>query len=80
MKLSGTIILFALAPLLCLAQNPDSKTSRKQPPSDRVRFGLRGPVKICVEETTYPAVTTSDGTQILRERCGSKQDTTRKGT
>jgi hypothetical protein len=64
MNLCGTIILFSLAPLLCLAQNPDSKTSRKEPPSDRVRFGLRGPVKICVQESTYPAVTTSNGTQI----------------
>jgi YD repeat-containing protein len=64
MNLCGTIILFSLAPLLCLAQNPDGKTSRKEPPSDRVRFGLRGPVKTCVEETTYPAVTASDGTQF----------------
>jgi len=64
MNLCGTIILFVLAPLLCFGKNPDSKTSRTQPPSDRVRFGLRGPVKICVEETTYPAVTTSNGMQF----------------
>jgi hypothetical protein len=64
MNLCGTIILFALATLLGFGQNPDSKTSRKEPPSDRVRSGLRGPVKVCVQESTYPAVTTSNGTQI----------------
>ena len=32
MNLCGTIILFSLAPLLCLAQNPDGKTSRKRTP------------------------------------------------
>jgi YD repeat-containing protein len=63
-NLCGTIILFVLAPLLCFWKNPDAKTSRKEPPSDRVRSGLRGPVKICVQETTYPAVTTSDGKQF----------------
>jgi YD repeat-containing protein len=57
-------ILLALAPLLSLGQNPDNKTSQKEPPSDRVRSGLRGPVKICVEESTYPAVTSSDGTHF----------------
>ena len=64
MNLCGTIILFALATLLGFGQNPDTKTSRKEPPSDRVRSGLRGPVKICVQESTYPAVTTSNGTQF----------------
>jgi hypothetical protein len=64
MKLCGAIILFALATLLGFAQNPDSKTSRKEPPSDRVRSGLRGPVKVCIQESTYPAMTTSNGTQI----------------
>ena len=64
MNLCGTIILFALATLLGFGQNPDTKTSRKEPPSDRVRSGLRGPVKTCVEESTYPAVTTSDGKQF----------------
>jgi YD repeat-containing protein len=64
MNLCGMIILFALAPLLCLGQNPDSKTSPSEPPSDRVRSGLRGPVKICVQQDTYPAATNADGTQI----------------
>jgi hypothetical protein len=64
MNLCGTIILFALAPLLCFGQNPDTQTSRKQPPSDREKSGLRGPVKTCVQEFTYLAITTSDGTQI----------------
>jgi YD repeat-containing protein len=64
MTLCGMIILFALAPLLCLGQNPDTKTLRSEPPSDRVRSGMRGPVKICVQQTTYPTVTASDGTQI----------------
>jgi hypothetical protein len=60
----GAIILFALAPLLCLGQNPESKTSRREPTSDREKSGLRGPAKTCVQESTYPAVTTSGGTQI----------------
>jgi hypothetical protein len=64
MNLCGTIILFALATLFGFGQNPEGKTSRKEPPSDRVRSGLRGPVKLCVQETTYPAVTTSDGKQF----------------
>ncbi len=62
MSLWGTIILFALAAPLCLGQNLDG--SRKAPPSDRVRSGLRGPVKICIQETTYPAVTSSNGKQF----------------
>ena len=62
MSLWGTIILFALAAPLCLGQNLDG--SRKAPPSDRVRSGLRGPVKICIQETTYPAVTSSNGRQF----------------
>jgi hypothetical protein len=64
MNLCGTIILFALATLFGFGQNPDSKTSRKEPPSDRLRSGLRGPVKICVQETTYPAVKTSNAKQF----------------
>ncbi len=60
MNLTGVVILFALAPMLGLGQKPDSK----EPPSDRARSGLRGPVKICVEETTYPAVTVSNGTPV----------------
>lgn len=60
MNLCGLIFLLALAPLLYLGQNP----SRAEPPSDRVKSGLRGPVRICVQESTYPAVTTADGTQI----------------
>jgi hypothetical protein len=64
MNLCGTIVLFALTPLLCFGQNPDSKTSEKQPPSEREKSGLRGPVKTCVQESTYPAETASDGTRI----------------
>jgi hypothetical protein len=62
MNFWGTIVLFALATLLCLGQNPDG--SRKAPPSDRVRSGFRGQVRICVQETTYPAVTSSNGKQF----------------
>jgi len=67
MNLCGTMILFALATLIGFGQNLDGTTLGKEPPSDRVRSGLRGPVKICVQESTYPAVTTSNGTQF-RER------------
>jgi hypothetical protein len=59
MNLWGTIILFALAPLPGLAQNPDSKTSRTEPPSDRVRSGLRGITRSWPasdeQEQTFPA-------------------------
>ena len=51
-------------PRLALGKTPDNKTSHKEAPSDRSRSGLRGPVKVCVEETTYPAVTASDGRQF----------------
>jgi hypothetical protein len=64
MNLFGVMILFALAPMLGLGQTPDNKTSHKEAPSDRSRSGLRGPVKVCVEETTYPAVKASDGRQF----------------
>jgi YD repeat-containing protein len=32
--------------------------------TDREKAGLRGPVRTCLEETIYPEMTTSDGTQI----------------
>jgi YD repeat-containing protein len=39
--------------------------AESSPMSDRDQKGLRGPVKTCVEETTYPAgVTAPDGTQV----------------
>ena len=31
---------------------------------DREQYGLRGPVKTCLEETTYPGATSPDGTRI----------------
>lgn len=37
MNLCGTMILFTLATLIGFGQNLDGKTSRKEPPSDRVR-------------------------------------------
>jgi len=64
MNLFGVMILFALAPMLGLGQSPDNRTSPKEAASDRSRAGLRGPVKICVQESTYPAVTASDGRQF----------------
>jgi YD repeat-containing protein len=75
MNLTGVVILFALAPLLGLGQKPDSK----EPTSDRVRSGLRGPVKICVEETTYPAVTISNGTQIPERTMRSETEYDQEG-
>jgi hypothetical protein len=38
--------------------------AESSPMSDREQKGLRGPVKTCVEETTYPDVTAPDGTQV----------------
>ena len=38
--------------------------AESSPMSDREQKGLRGPVKTCVEETTYPGVTAPDGTQV----------------
>ena len=59
MKLCSSILLLSLATPLCLARNPVGKTS---PASDREQYGLRGPVKTCVEETTYGGGIASDGT------------------
>jgi hypothetical protein len=39
--------------------------------SDREQKGLRGPVKTCVEETTYPDVAAPDGTQVLERKSSS---------
>ncbi len=75
MNLISIVILFTLAPLLVLGQNPDSK----EPPSDRARSGLRGPVKICVEETTYPAVTVSNGTQVPERTMRAETEYDREG-
>jgi len=47
--------------LLC-AQNAES-TGQPKNLSVRERAGLRGPVKTCVGETTYPGATAADGTQ-----------------
>lgn len=38
-------------------------TSMQSQPSQRDRNGLRGPVKICIEDKTFPALTTVDGKQ-----------------
>jgi YD repeat-containing protein len=38
--------------------------------SDREQHSLRGPVKTCVEEATYPGVTAADGTQIPEWKSG----------
>jgi YD repeat-containing protein len=59
--LRNCIGLFALAAPLCMAQSPQGKPSVRAAPSDREKAELRGPVKNCVEETTYPAATGSNG-------------------
>jgi YD repeat-containing protein len=64
MTLRHCIGLFALAAPLCLAQSPQSKPSVRPAPSDREKAELRGPVKSCVEETTYPAATGPNGLPI----------------
>jgi YD repeat-containing protein len=61
MKLRSSIGLIALAAPLCVAQGPPSKPLVRPVPSEREQAGLRGPVKSCVEETTYPPATGSNG-------------------
>jgi YD repeat-containing protein len=61
MTLRSCIGVFALAAPLCMAQAPQSRPSGRPVPSDREKAGLRGPVKTCVEETTYPSWTDSNG-------------------
>jgi YD repeat-containing protein len=64
MTLRHCIGLFALAAPLCMAQSPQSKRSVRPTPSDREKAELRGPVKSCVEETTYPAASGPNGLPI----------------
>ncbi len=61
MTLRSCIGLFALAAPLCMAQGAQSQPAVHPAPSDRKKAGLRGPVKTCVEETTYPSRTDSNG-------------------
>jgi YD repeat-containing protein len=61
MTLRSCISLFALAAPLCMAQGAQSKPAVRPAPSDREKTGLRGPVKSCVEETTFPNATSSNG-------------------
>jgi YD repeat-containing protein len=61
MTLRSCIGVFALAAPLCMAQGPQSKPSVRTVPSAREKAGLRGPVKTCLEETTYPSRTDSYG-------------------
>ena len=59
MKRYLAILVFAIATTF-----PGSASNPEHPPaSDREQYGLRGPVKSCVEETTYPAYTAPDGRQ-----------------
>ena len=61
MTLRSCIGLFALAAPLCMAQGAQSKPAVHPAPSDREKAELRGPVKSCLEETTYPSRTDSNG-------------------
>ena len=61
MTLRSCIGLFALAAPLCMAQGAQSKPAVHPAPSDREKAELRGPVKTCLEETTYPSRTDSNG-------------------
>jgi len=61
MTLRSCISLFALAAPLCMAQGAQSKPAVHPAPSDREKAELRGPVKTCLEETTYPSRTDSNG-------------------
>jgi len=61
MTLRNCIGLFALATPFCMAQSTQIKPSVRPVPSDREKAELRGPVKSCVQETTYPAATGSNG-------------------
>jgi YD repeat-containing protein len=60
MTLRRCIGLVALAAPLCMAQGPQNKPSVRPAPSNREKAELRGPVKSCVEETTYPPATGSN--------------------
>ena len=71
---AGFVFLFsqaapnASAQLITRADAPNPAAESTSPTmSDREKKGLRGPVKSCVEETTFPAAPTGDGT-IIPER------------
>lgn len=76
MAMRSLIGLFALAAPLCMAQGPQSKPAVRPVLSDREQAGLRGPVKSCGEETTYPSVTSPNGLPTAR---GSETDYDEQG-
>jgi YD repeat-containing protein len=55
MKLLISILFLGLAMRL--------GSNAQESPSDRERYGLRGAVKICAEEITYPGAVAADGTK-----------------
>jgi YD repeat-containing protein len=57
--LTAFIIATATATTLCSQETRDAAMK-----SEREQRDLRGPVKICVEEVTYPAVSNPDGQQV----------------
>ena len=79
MTLRNCIGLFALAATLCMAQSPQSKPAVRPAPSDREKAELRGPVKSCVEETTYPAATGPNGLPITPWTSWSETDYDEEG-
>jgi hypothetical protein len=46
------------------SREPASNSTKAAQVSEREQNGLRGPVKACVEERTYPGMRSDDGTQI----------------
>jgi YD repeat-containing protein len=79
MTLQTCIGLFALAAPLCMAQGAQSKAAVPPAPSDREKAELRGPVKSCVEETTYPAATGSNGLPAVPYTRWSEMDYDEQG-
>jgi YD repeat-containing protein len=79
MTLRSYIGLFALAALLCMAQSPQSKPAVRPIPSDREKAGLRGQLKSCVEETTYPPGTGSNGLPTVPFTSWSETDYDEQG-
>jgi YD repeat-containing protein len=74
MTLRSIIGLFALAVPVCMAQGPQSKPSVRPTISQREQDGLRGPVKSCVEETTYSSTTGPNGLPTAPYTSWSERD------
>jgi YD repeat-containing protein len=61
------------------SRDPASNSTKAVQVSEREQNGLRGPVKACVEERTYPGMRSDDGTQIGELKIWAKTEYDEEG-